>query len=116
MMSSLMEYKGYHAKIEYDNDDEIFVGHVLGLTDSLNFHGESIKELNSSMRDCIDNYLDYCKKIGKETEKEFKGSFNIRIKPEQHKRIALYAAGLGITINRFVSEAIDEKIETVSAS
>ncbi|MBP5305707.1 MAG: type II toxin-antitoxin system HicB family antitoxin, partial [Lachnospiraceae bacterium] len=100
MMSSLMEYKGYHAKIEYDNDDEIFVGHVLGLTDSLNFHGESIKEFNSSMRDCIDNYLDYCKKIGKEPEKEFKGSFNIRIKPEQHKRIALYAAGLGITINQ----------------
>ena len=46
-----MEYKGYHAKIEYDSDDEIFVGHVLGLTDSLNFHGESIKELNDATTD-----------------------------------------------------------------
>ena len=29
MISSLMEYDGYHAKIEFDQDDQIFVGHVL---------------------------------------------------------------------------------------
>ena len=62
------------------------------------------------MHDCIDNYIDYCRQVGKEPEKEYKGSFNIRIKPEQHRRIALYAAQMGITINQFVSQAIDDKI------
>jgi predicted HicB family RNase H-like nuclease len=43
--------------------------------------GENFKEvgeieLTQSMHDCKDNYLDYCKKIGKEPEREFKGSFN----------------------------------------
>ena len=110
MISSLMEYNGYHAKVEFDQEDQIFIGHVLGINDSLNFHGESVKELTHSMHDCIDNYLDYCKQIGKDPEREFKGSFNVRIKPEQHKKIALYAANEGITINQFVSRAIDDEL------
>ncbi|MBQ6319781.1 MAG: type II toxin-antitoxin system HicB family antitoxin [Lachnospiraceae bacterium] len=113
MISSLMEYNGYHARIEYDQEDEIFVGHVLGINDSLNFHGESVKALTSSMRDCIDNYLEYCSQIGKEPEREFKGSFNVRIKPEQHKKVALHAASEGITINQFVSRAIDDELKLV---
>ena len=44
-MSKMMEYNGYHAQIEYDADDEIFVGKVYGITDSLNFHGTSVSEL-----------------------------------------------------------------------
>ena len=111
MISSLMEYNGYHAKVEFDSEDQIFIGHVLGINDSLNFHGESVKELTQSMHVCIDNYLEYCKKVGKEPEREFKGSFNVRIKPEQHKKIALYAANEGITINQFVSRAIDDELD-----
>ena len=58
----------------------------------------------------VKNYIDYCVQIGKEPEREFKGSFNVRIKPEQHKKIALYAANEGITINQFVSRAIDDEL------
>ena len=36
-MSKMMEYKGYHAKIEFDQEDQIFVGQVLGINDSLFF-------------------------------------------------------------------------------
>ena len=110
MISSLMECKGYHAKIEFDQEDKIFVGHVLGINDSINFHGKSVRELTKEFDNAISNYLDYCKKSEKEPEKEFKGSFNIRIKPEQHKKIALYAADEGITINQFVSRAIDDEL------
>ena len=110
MKNSLMGYKGYHARIEFDSADQIFIGYVLGINDSLNFHGESVKELTQSMHNCIDNYLDYCAQIGKEPEREFKGSFNVRIKPEQHKKVALYAASDGITIYQFVSRAIDNEI------
>lgn len=28
-MADLMEYKGYHAKVEYDPDDKLLVGKVL---------------------------------------------------------------------------------------
>ena len=72
-MNSLMSYKGYRAKIEFDPEDEIFVGHVLGINDSLNFHGASVKELIQAFHDCIENYLEYCKQCGKAPEKEYKG-------------------------------------------
>lgn len=114
-MNSLMEYKGYHAKIDYDEEDNIFVGQVLGINDSLNFHGSSVSELQESFHNSIDNYLDYCKQVGKNPEKEFKGSFNVRIKPQAHKMAALAAASEGITMNQFVSEAIDEKLLRIQA-
>ena len=58
----IMEYKGYYATIEYDKTDDIFVGKVLGLSDSLNFHGKSISEAENMFHQSIDNYLDFRKK------------------------------------------------------
>ena len=81
MINSLMEYEGYHAKIEFDQEDQIFVGHVLGINDSINFHGHSVQELTIEFHNSVNNYVDYCVQIGKEPEREFKGSFNVRIKP-----------------------------------
>ena len=74
------------------------------------FHGTSVNELSESFHNCIENYLDHCAEVGKEPEKEFKGCFNVRLKPEQHKKIALCAASEGITINQFVSRAIDAEL------
>lgn len=51
-------YKGYQADIEYDPDDKIFVGKVLGVRDSLNFHGETLDELKYTLQRCIDNYIE----------------------------------------------------------
>lgn len=71
-MSSMMEYNGYHAKIEYDGRDNIFIGTVIGLNDMLGFHGTSVDELMISFRNCIDNYLGWCAEAGKNPEKEIK--------------------------------------------
>ena len=44
-MADLMEYKGYHAKVEYDPDDKLLVGKVFGISDSLNFHAKDVMSL-----------------------------------------------------------------------
>lgn len=110
-MNSMLEYKGYHASIEYDADDNIFIGKVFGITDSLNFHGTSVVELKEMFKQCIDNYLELCKKVGKKPEKEFKGTFNVRIAPELHKKAALEAARRKMTLNQYVAKAITESFE-----
>ncbi len=107
MRNSMIEYKGYHASVEFDAEDNIFVGEVFGIADSLNFHGESVNELKEMFEQCIDNYLEICKIIGKQPDKEFKGTFNVRITPELHKRAALEAAKQKITLNQYVLNAID---------
>ena len=110
-MYPMLEYKGYHASIDFDAEDEILVGEVFGISDSLNFHGTSIAEIKDMFHQSIDNYLELCEKIGKNPEKEYKGTFNVRISPELHKKAALRAAEEKITLNQFVTEAIRESLE-----
>ena len=59
-----MKYNGYHAKVEYDDRDGIFIGTVIGLNDMLGFHGTSIGELKTSFVNCIENYLKWCGEAG----------------------------------------------------
>ena len=58
----------------------------------------------------IDNYLDLCKQVGKDPEKEFKGSFNVRIPSELHKKISMLAAQQKITLNQYVVNALSKSI------
>lgn len=116
IVSSMMEYNGYHATIEYEAEDNLFVGEVFGIADSLSFHGTSIEELEAMFHQSIDNYLEMCKSIGKEPNKEFKGTFNVRLSPELHRKAAIEAAKNNITLNQFVANAIEKAFEVNEAS
>lgn len=111
IMSSMIKYKGYHASVEYDAEDDLFIGEVFGIADSLNFYGTSVDEMKEMFKQSINNYLLLCEKIGKNPDKEFKGIFNVRITPEMHKRAALEAAKQKITLNQYVMKAIDQSFE-----
>ena len=39
-----MFYKGYSARIDFDDEDRIFVGHLAGIRDIVGFHGSSVEE------------------------------------------------------------------------
>lgn len=106
-MSSMMEYKGYHAKIEYDAEDGVLVGRIFGICDTVIFDGESVKEIEEVFHQAVDDYVLHCTEIGKEPEKEFKGSFNIRISPDMHKQLALIADDSEQSINQVVIAALD---------
>ena len=60
-----MQYKGYAGKAEYDDEAEIFYGEVIGLRDVVTFKGTSVKELQKSFKESIDDYLDFCKRMNK---------------------------------------------------
>ena len=106
-MNTMMEYKGYRAVITYDADDDIFVGEVVGIADSLNFHGTSVAEMKEMFHESIDNYLDLCAEIGKEPEREYKGQFNVRIDPGLHRDAAMYAAQEHISLNQAVARGLE---------
>ncbi len=56
---TILEYKGYHAKIEYDADDKIYVGKVIGITDQVCFHGESVEEAKKMFEQSVENYEEW---------------------------------------------------------
>ena len=105
-MANTLKYRGYHGQIEFSAEDNLFVGHVIGIQDSLNFHGSSIDEITVSFHDCIDGYLEMCKTFGR----EYKGSFNVRISPPLHRSAAIQAEAEGKSLNQFIQEAIEEKL------
>ena len=70
----MMEYNGYHADIKYSDEDKLFIGEVIGLNDTLAFHGSSVEELEKMFHQSVDNYLEMCREFGKEPEKNIKGS------------------------------------------
>lgn len=105
-MNSMLEYKGYHARIEFDAEDMILVGSVFGVRDSLNFHGRDIAEITEMFHQSVDNYLELCAELGRQPDKEYKGSFNVRIDPALHRQAALQAERAHIPLNQYVERAI----------
>ncbi len=110
MNNNLLEYKGYHAKIEIDTEDKLFIGTVIGINDYLVFHGENYNELQKMFEQSIDNYLQMCAEMGIEPDKEYKGTFNVRISPELHKKADLRAKSEKTTLNQLIGNAIEQYI------
>lgn len=105
-MNGIMEYKGYRARVEYSPEDEAFVGEVFGIVDTLAFEGQSIKELEEMFHATIDDYLELCRKIGKEPNRQYRGTFNVRVPVELHRDISIAAQSKNIPLNQLVTEAL----------
>ena len=105
-MKNTISHRGYTALIEYSEDDYVFTGKILYVKRSISFEGETLKELRGAFVNAVDEYINYCKKKGIEPDKPFKGSFNVRISPELHRKAAIKAAEEGISLNKMVENAI----------
>jgi predicted HicB family RNase H-like nuclease len=106
-----MEYKGYFAKVVFDEDEDIFHGEVLNLQDVITFEGETVDELRLAFHDSVDDYLEFCAERGEDPEKPYSGKFVVRVEPELHKRIAIEARKRGISLNSLVGEALSKTID-----
>jgi len=70
IISDVMKYKGYWAKIRYSDEDECFWGEVEGLKNTfISFEGATVKELKRDFRDAINAHLHYCREHNIEPEK-----------------------------------------------
>ena len=69
----IMTYKGYGVtQICIECDEEtgraILYGKLDGITDLITFQADSMREIEQSFHDAVDDYLDFCAKVGKEPE------------------------------------------------
>src|SRR5882724_1085499 len=106
-MNDILEYKGYYASLHFSSEDEVFYGKLLGIDDLVNFEGASVKELKKAFHEAVDDYVETCRELGKEPNKTYKGTFNVRLTTDLHKQAAVYAAMHNISLNDFVRTAID---------
>lgn len=105
-MNNTMEYKDYIGSIEFSEEDCIFYGKVQGVRALISYEGTTAQELVDDFHYAVDDYLALCKAEGKEPEKAYKGSFNVRISPQLHQQAAVYAISQQISLNSVVENAI----------
>ena len=102
----MMEYKGYFAKVEFDDEADIFHGEVINLQDVVTFQGQTVDELHKAFRDSIDDYLEFCAQRGEEPAKPYSGKFMVRVEPELHKAIALKARQDSTSLHSWVHDTL----------
>ncbi len=67
---------GYVAKIEFDHEDQVFVGEVIGIDGIIAFHSEDAKEIIPIFHNMVDGYLETYKKRGLTPQKKLANSAN----------------------------------------
>ena len=111
-MKNTLSYKGYTSRIEFDSEDNIFFGRVLGVRDIIGFHGETVAELTADFHNAINQYLDVCHQRGEKPQKAYSGKLTLRIHPNVHAEIAAAAAHTGKSLNKWVADTLEQVIHT----
>ncbi|UCI06728.1 type II toxin-antitoxin system HicB family antitoxin [Mesorhizobium sp. B1-1-8] len=101
-------YKGYAGSIEFDDEDMVFHGRILGIRDIITFEAETAEELVKSFHDSVDDYLAFCKERGIDPQKPFSGKLALRTTPEVHRLVSRAAASDGKSVNQWVSDTLAE--------
>lgn len=105
-MSGVLEYKGYHSKIFFDTDDMILYGKIEGIRDLVTFESTDAKNIEQEFQNAVDDYLEFCEENNKLPDKEYSGSFNVRIDKNLHRQIAMMAYFDDCSLNSKIEEAI----------
>jgi predicted HicB family RNase H-like nuclease len=103
-----MTYRGYAARIEFDAEDRIFVGHVAGIRDTVGFHGMSVDELEQSFRQAVDDYLQACAKLGQRPERPASGKLMLRVPPTVHANALRSAELAGLSLNQWATRVLSD--------
>ena len=110
-MSNVMTYKGYSARIEYDDEDGILFGQIAGIRDGVGFHADTVEDLRTAFHEAVDDYLETCAKVGKEPQKPYSGKVMFRVSPELHRKAALAAELAGKSLNQWAEEALAQAVK-----
>ena len=105
-MKNNLNYKGYYGSVEYSSEDNIFHGKIIGINDRITYEGDSVHTLQKDFISAVEDYIETCAVLGKEPEKTYKGSFNVRIEPELHRQLVVYSISQRKSLNSAVEEAI----------
>ncbi|MCB4823808.1 type II toxin-antitoxin system HicB family antitoxin [Roseicella aerolata] len=110
---TVLTYKGYQGAVTFE-DGRLLI-QVLHVDDFLTSECDKASEAQQTFEDLVEGYLETCRLVGKEPSKPFKGSLNVRMLPELHRKAAMAATRCGETLNAWISRAIEEKLNSDAA-
>lgn len=105
-----MSHKGYTARVEYDERDNILVGRLLGIRSIISFHAETVSHLRLELEKAVEDYLADCKAEGVKPEKPASGKLLLRVPPEVHGKALVAAQASGKSLNQWATEVLQSAV------
>jgi predicted HicB family RNase H-like nuclease len=105
-----LTYKGYTARIDFDDRDNCLVGRLLGIQDVIGFHADNVADLHAAFEEAVNDYLEACEKIGKSPDKPVSGKLLLRVPPELHAAALIKAQAVGKSLNQWAIEALSREV------
>lgn len=101
-----MTYKGYIGIAEFDEDARVIRGEVVNTRDTITFHGKTADEVEAAFHDSVDDYLEFCKELGRTPEKPYSGRLLLRLTPEHHRDLTAVARAQGVSLTELVKRQL----------
>ena len=102
---TILNYKGYQGSIEYE--DRQLIIQLLHIDDFITTICDSAGQAEAAFHELVDDYLATCAETGRAPDRPYKGSLNIRMSPELHRRAAMAAASAGVSLNAWIVRACE---------
>jgi predicted HicB family RNase H-like nuclease len=109
-MKDIIKYDKFIGSVHFSTNDDTFYGKIEGINDLVTFEGDSVKKLKQTFEEAVEDYLELCKKVGKPAIKSYKGSFNVRIPQDLHRKSVQKALISGISLNQLVQRALEKEL------
>ena len=98
---NILSYKGYTAKISFDERDMIFIGRILGIREIISFHAETTRDLVQEFENSVDDFITDCTERGVTPTPPSSGKLMLRIPPEIHRAALISAHTSGKSLNQW---------------
>ena len=109
-MSKMANYKHYTYRVIWSQEDEEYVA-LCAEMPSLSFLADNHTDALNGLMHLVATIIDDMQKNNESipepiASKHYSGKFMVRVSPERHRAIAIHAAELGISINRYISDKV----------
>lgn len=108
-----MRYKGYEASINFEEEDDCFVGRVVNIQapTAIVFDAQSVGELKTEFHAMVDCYLETCKNKGISPKPPTNGKMTLRMSPNIHASVLAMARTQGVSANKFINQTLEQKLQ-----
>ncbi len=113
MLTNLLKYKNYYARIAFDPSADAFHGRVIGTQDVIDFYGRTPEELRREFAVSVEDYLAWCSEENTTPEKTWHGKLTIRVDEELRRRLAVVTAARGESLNTWITKVLERETRRV---
>lgn len=110
-MKDLMQYKGYYGSVHLEAEDLVLYGKIEFIRALVTYEADDARGLKKAFQEAVDDYLATCERESIEPEQPFKGSLNIRLGSDLHRRVAVLAEHRHLSINKFIVETLSQAVK-----